>query len=151
MNKFYMNGKLIHKASDHNTKRCEVEKFDTAQKGRISVCKRGEIFKTVQAIGPAVWTDENGETQTAGFTTYTPVFEESGLGGAEFEVIAAEDIYTADGILRASAGEVVADIIIDKDGNASTEPLYLGKYVVKEKTAPYGYVLNDEAKEVELT
>ena len=26
MNKFYMNGKLIHKASDHNTKRCEVEK-----------------------------------------------------------------------------------------------------------------------------
>ena len=27
MNKFYMNGKLIHKASDHNTKRCEVEKL----------------------------------------------------------------------------------------------------------------------------
>jgi hypothetical protein len=27
MNKFYMNGKLIHKASDHNTKRCEVEKW----------------------------------------------------------------------------------------------------------------------------
>ena len=27
MNKFYMNGKLIHKASDHNTKRCEIEKW----------------------------------------------------------------------------------------------------------------------------
>ena len=27
MNKFYMNGKLMHKASDHNTKRCEVEKW----------------------------------------------------------------------------------------------------------------------------
>jgi hypothetical protein len=27
MNKFYMNGKLIHKAFDHNTKRCEVEKW----------------------------------------------------------------------------------------------------------------------------
>ena len=27
MNKFYMNGKLIHKASDHNTKRCKVEKW----------------------------------------------------------------------------------------------------------------------------
>ena len=27
MNKFYMNGKLIHNASDHNTKRCEVEKW----------------------------------------------------------------------------------------------------------------------------
>ena len=27
MNKFYMNGKLIHKASDHKTNRCEVEKW----------------------------------------------------------------------------------------------------------------------------
>ena len=27
MIKFYMNGKLIHKASNHNTKRCEVEKW----------------------------------------------------------------------------------------------------------------------------
>ena len=27
MNKFYMNGKLIHKASNHNTKCCEVEKW----------------------------------------------------------------------------------------------------------------------------
>ncbi|HOO06579.1 MAG TPA: hypothetical protein PLH83_08835 [Ruminococcus sp.] len=27
MNNFYMNGKLIHKASDQNTQRCEVEKW----------------------------------------------------------------------------------------------------------------------------
>jgi hypothetical protein len=27
MNKFYINGKLTHKASDHNTNRCEVEKW----------------------------------------------------------------------------------------------------------------------------
>ena len=27
MNKFHMNGKLMHKASNHNTKRCEVEKW----------------------------------------------------------------------------------------------------------------------------
>ncbi|WP_051530575.1 DUF6329 domain-containing protein [Ruminococcus flavefaciens] len=27
MKKFFMNGKLTHKASDHNTKRCEVEKW----------------------------------------------------------------------------------------------------------------------------
>ena len=113
----------------------KVTKADTAQKGRISVSKRGEIFKSV----------------TVSDAKYTPVFEESGLSGAEFEVIAAEDIYTADGTLRASNGEVVADIITDKDGNAATEPLYLGKYIVREKKAPYGYVLNSEAKEVELT
>jgi uncharacterized surface anchored protein len=148
---YFLNEEPVPFTVDGTEKTVEVEKFDTAQKGRISVSKRGEIFKTVQAIGPAVWTDENGETQTAGFTTYYPIFEESGLGGAEFEVIAAEDIYTADGTLRASAGEVVADIITDKDGNAATDPLYLGKYIVREKTAPYGYVLNDEAKEVELT
>lgn len=148
---YFLNAEPVPFTVDGTEKTVKVEKFDTAQKGRISVSKRGEIFKTVQAIGPAIWTDENGETKTAGFTTYTPVFEESGLGGAEFEVIAAEDIYTADGTLRASNGEVVADIITDKDGNASTEPLYLGKYIVREKTAPYGYVLNDEAKEVELT
>ena len=148
---YFLNAEPVPFTVDGTEKTVEVEKFDTAQKGRISVSKRGEIFKTVQAIGPAVWTDENGETQTAGFTTYYPIFEEGGLGGAEFEVIAAEDIYTADGTLRASAGEVVADIITDKDGNAATDPLYLGKYIVREKTAPYGYVLNDEAKEVELT
>ena len=27
MNNYFMNGNLIHKASDHNTKRCEVEKW----------------------------------------------------------------------------------------------------------------------------
>ena len=27
MDKYTMSGKLMHKASDHNTKRCEVEKW----------------------------------------------------------------------------------------------------------------------------
>ena len=27
MNNYFMSGKLMHKASDHNTKRCEVEKW----------------------------------------------------------------------------------------------------------------------------
>ena len=27
MNKYFISGKLMHKASDHNTKRCEVEKW----------------------------------------------------------------------------------------------------------------------------
>ena len=128
-----------------------VTKADTAQKGRISVSKRGDIFKTVESIAPAISMNEDGEIETAGFMTYYPIFEESGLNGAEFEVTAAEDIYTADGTIRASIGEVVADIITDANGNAATEPLYLGKYIVREKIAPYGYVLCSEEKEVELT
>ena len=27
MNKYFISGKLTHKASDHNTKRCEIEKW----------------------------------------------------------------------------------------------------------------------------
>ena len=27
MNNYFMSGKLIHKASDHNARRCEVEKW----------------------------------------------------------------------------------------------------------------------------
>ena len=127
----------------------KVTKADSAQKGRISVSKRGDIFKSVTATSSA-YENKDGEYMESP-TRYTPVFEESGLGGAEFEVIAAEDIYTADGTLRASNGEIVADIITDKNGNAATEPLYLGKYIVREKAAPYGYVLNSEEKEVELT
>lgn len=146
---YFLNAEPVPFTVDGTEKTVEVEKFDTAQKGRISVSKRGDIFKSVTALSSAYENIDGEYNETP--TTYYPIFEESGLGGAEFEVIAAEDIYTADGTLRSSNGEVVADIITDKDGNASTEPLYLGKYVVKEKTAPYGYVLNDEAKEVELT
>ena len=127
-----------------------VTKADTAQKGRISVTKRGEIFKTVQAIAPAIWADENGEIHTAGTSAYYPVFEESGLSGAEFEVIAADDIITPDGTVRAAAGEVVASLITDENGYAETNELYLGKYEIKEISAPYGYVRNTEPRTVEL-
>lgn len=148
---YFLNAEPVAFVVDGTDKTIEVEKYDTAQKGIISVSKRGDIFKTVKSIAPAIRINENGETETAGYMTYYPIFEESSLGGAEFEIIAAEDIYTADGTLRASIGEVVADIITDANGNAATEPLYLGKYIVREKTAPYGYVLNSEEKRVELT
>ena len=124
-----------------------LTKADTAQKGRISVTKRGEVFKTVEMTSSAA---NNGEFKENG-VTYTPVYEESGLGGAEFEIIAAEDIYTPDGTLRVAVGEVADTIVTDKDGFAASKPLYLGKYAVKEKTAPFGYVLSDEVKNVELT
>ena len=37
---------------------------------------------------------------------YQPVYEVQGLPGAVFEITALEDIYTLDGTLRYSAGEV---------------------------------------------
>ena len=38
----------------------------------------------------------------------------------------------------------------EKDGTVKSKELYLGKYEVKEITAPYGMVLNEEVRSVEL-
>ena len=129
----------------------KVNKENTAQKGRISVQKTGDIFSSVTALGSAIFIDENGEIHESGQTTYTPVFASGNLSGAVFQVIAAEDIITLDGTVRANAGDVVSELTTDENGYAETDLLYLGKYEIKEITAPYGYVLNDEPQLVELT
>lgn len=113
----------------------EVVKENMAQKGVIKVSKTGEVFASV--------------TESAG--VYQPVYEVQGLFGAVYEITAVEDIYTLDGTLRYSAGEVVATVTTDETGSAQTEPLYLGKFAVKEITAPYGMTLNEEIRTVELT
>ncbi len=127
----------------------KVEKKNTAQKGKISVQKTGDIFTTV-ATASSAFTDENGET-FVNPTTYTPVFANGNLSGAVFQIIASEDIVTLDGTIRANAGDVVAEITTDENGYAETDLLYLGKYEVKEITAPYGYVVNSEPQFAELT
>lgn len=127
----------------------KVHKENTAQKGRISVQKTGDIFKTV-AMASSAYTDENGE-MTVNPTTYTPVFANGNLSGTVFQVIAAEDIVTLDGTVHANAGDVVAEITTDENGYAETDLLYLGKYEIKEVQAPYGYVRNSESQFVELT
>ena len=127
----------------------KVEKQNTAQKGKISVRKTGDIFTSVTTASSA-YTDENGE-MIVNPTTFTPVFASGNLSGAVFQVIAVEDIVTPDGTTRAYAGDVVSEITTDENGYAETEPLYLGKYEVRETKAPYGYVLNNKPKDVELT
>lgn len=126
-----------------------VEKTNTAQKGRISVQKTGDSFTTV-ATASSAYTDENGET-IVNPTTYTPVFANGNLSGAVFQVIASEDIITLDGTIRANEGNVVAELVTDENGYAETDLLYLGKYEVREITAPDGYALNAESQFVELT
>lgn len=58
---------------------------------------------------------------------------------------------TPDGTLRYSKGEVAATIETNSTGAATTEPLYLGSYEIREIKAPYGMVLNSETKSVQLT
>ena len=125
-----------------------VEKLNTAQKGKISVRKTGDIFARVQRTSSA-YTDEDGNL-IENPATYTPVFEIGNLAGAVFQVIASEDIITVDGTVRANAGDVVAELTTDENGYAETDLLYLGKYEVKEIKAPESYVLNRESQFVEL-
>ena len=112
----------------------EVVRSNMAQKGTITVSKSGEVFSSV--------------TEAGGL--YQPVYTVQGLEGAVYEITAAEDIYTLDGTLRASKGEVVDTVTTGSDGTATSKELYLGKYEVKEITAPYGMVLNEEIHAVEL-
>lgn len=112
----------------------EVVRSNMAQKGTITVSKSGEVFSSV--------------TEAGGL--YQSVYAVQGLEGAVYEITAAEDIYTLDGTLRASKGEVVDTVTTGADGTATSKELYLGKYEVKEITAPYGMVLNEEIHAIEL-
>ena len=94
----------------------KVERPNMAQKGKISVQKTGDIFTRVNRTSSA-YTDEKGNF-IENPTTYTPVFEIGNLSGAVFQVIASKDIVTADGTVRANAGDVVAEIITDENGYA---------------------------------
>ena len=112
----------------------EVTKPNTAQKGVIRISKSGEVFSSV--------TEADG--------IYQPVFAVKGPAGAVYEITAAEDIITPDGTLRYAAGEVVDTVTTDETGLAESKPLYLGKYEVREITAPTGYVLSTEIHTAEL-
>lgn len=115
-----------------------AEKENAPQKGTITIEKTGEVFSSVEI--------QEGKLQDR----YKPIYAESGLEGAEFEIRAAEDIYTPDGTLRYSAGEVVDTLTTSADGTATSKELYLGKFEIVETKAPYGMVLNEEPIQVEL-
>ena len=120
----------------------KVNKPNIAQKGTITVEKTektGEVFSGVNVSG-----SEDSDV------IYQPVYEVAGLEGAVYEVRAAEDISTPDGTLRYSKGKVVDTITTSSDGFVKSKELYLGKYEVKEITAPYGMVVSGETHSVEL-
>lgn len=110
-----------------------TEKKNTPQKGIINIYKSGETFSTVIC--------KNNK--------YIPIYLETGLNGAEFDIIADEDIITPDGTLRYCKNETAAHIVTT-DGYASSKALYLGKYRIEETKAGYGMVLNRNVFYAEL-
>ena len=71
--------------------------------------------------------------------------------GIEFDLVAASDIKTGDGVVHVPAGEIAAHIVTAADGTATAEDLYLGSYRIVETLAPDGYVLNGEPVDVTLS
>ena len=113
----------------------EVSYENHPVKGELNIVKKGEVLDGFK--------DD--------FT-----YQSENLEGAVFEVYAAEDIYTADfqkddngnRILEYAAGTLVGTVTTDKDGKAQIADLPLGTYKAVEKTAPDGFVLNEEAQTV---
>ncbi|HAA7713629.1 TPA_asm: hypothetical protein GHG43_01485 [Listeria monocytogenes] len=94
--------------------------------------------------------DKFGETVDNDKTTPNKlVYKETLLPHTEYDVIAKNDIKTADGTTRAKKGEVVDHVKTDTKGHAETKELFLGDYTLHETKAPTGYTLGAD-KEVSL-
>ncbi len=132
---YVLNTTPVSFSIDGNTPEVIIRLSDKPEKGKISVLKRGEMFSSVEVSEDR----------------YVPVFSEKGLKDAEFEVTAAEDIYTADGTLRISKGALADTLVTDESGEAESKELYPGKYFLREISAPDGFVLDTEVKELTVT
>lgn len=129
----------------------------------------GGKFKVVETKNPAGYTgtwehefvakDEGVVTLTldatnarkTGQITITKTGENNKkLSGAVFEIKAAKDIKTAGGTTLVAANTVVDTVTTDGNGSAASKQLELGQYIVKEKTAPDGYVLDTTEHAVTL-
>lgn len=129
---YTLNSVPIAFSIDGNAPEVVIRLSDKPEKGKISVLKKGEMFSSVEVSEDR----------------YVPVYSEKGLTGAEFEVTAAEDIYTADGMLRISKGALADTLVTDESGEAESKELYPGKYFLREISAPEGYILNAEPREI---
>lgn len=111
---------------------------DTPVKGTISIEKQGEMLTG--------YTTED----TKYGTKYIPTYELKGLEGVVYEVFAAENIGVP-GKVYHKAGEKVCELTTSSTGSVTSAPLYLGKYVCKEKTTNSGFVLDTTEYEVTLS
>lgn len=80
----------------------------------------------------------------------TDSLDGSVVEGAEFDVIALEDIITYDGTKRFSKGQTVDRIVVDDQGHGESAELYLGKYELSEVKTPLYYAKESENPEVEI-
>ncbi|MDR1954139.1 MAG: Cys-Gln thioester bond-forming surface protein [Clostridiales Family XIII bacterium] len=123
----------------------EVVQMNDPQKGKLSLYKEGDTLA--------------GMTAEDGALTLTS--EARALSGATFEIIAAEDILTPDGQTMDGTltgprktlfaeNAVVTTLVTNAKGQAASDALPIGKYILRETDAPDGFLLTDD-REFEVT
>lgn len=69
----------------------------------------------------------------------------------KLEIVAAEDIKAADGTVRYPSGKVVEKLTTNDKGSAESKELYIGKYSVKQASAPKYYAVDPKAVAASVT
>ena len=120
----------------------KVEMKDDVPTGTIIINKNGEFLDKVTALD-----------SVGGWISHLFQYVTGSLKDVTFEVYALEDVKSADGESEDyyKKDELVATITTDDTGIAKISGLPLGKYYVKEKATVEGFVLDDEAREIDLT
>ena len=121
------------------TYQIDVEVPNEPVKGRILLEKKGPRLTGFEVTADAY-----------GNEAHRPVYEESYLAGAVFELRAAETVTGGDGTVWFEQGELVETLTTASDGPAASGLLPLGRYVLVEIHAPEGYALDDTPHEVTL-
>ena len=117
----------------------EIEISNDPVKGRILLDKMGLQLTDVKITTDA-WGNE----------VHTPIYKETYLAGAVFEIHAAEDVTGKDGKVWYQTGDLVDTITTTANGGDASEALPLGKYNLVEVSAPEGYFFDDRAVAVDL-
>ena len=145
-----------------------------AQEGSTILTRLGDalnrFFGYVQGLIGLDVPDEEGltEAELSEYKDYVFAYEMQPIAGAQFEIRAAEDIYSPEGGANAellySAGDLAATLTTDEEGKTWTgqedwegtdtaKGLPLGKYTVTQVKAGEGFALSEEnaaPREIEI-
>jgi uncharacterized surface anchored protein len=117
--------------SENPVEYLEVKMPNVPVKGKVTVHKTGEVLTGAT------------ENPTKDGSIFVPEYTVRGIAGATFDIVAAEDIITPDGTVRAEAETVVDTITTGADGYAVSKELYLGNYYAVETAVPHGFLLDE--------
>ncbi len=115
-----------------------IEYIDTPVTGKVILKKSGEVL--------------------TGYEAGKFIYAAKGLPGAEYELHAAENIYSIDNqvdeagerYIHYTKDELIVTLTTDAEGLAFIDNLPLGKYYLIEKKAPEGFVIDDTPIDISI-